>query len=105
MPRIKKRRCCRLLDNEIFFRPLGIPFSILEVVELDLDEFEAIRLCDYEGKSQIETGEIMGVSRGTVQRLISSGRKKLVDALLHLKAINIKNIDELDELEEQGDEI
>lgn len=89
--RNKKKRCCRVLNDEIFFRPMGVPFSLLEVVELKLDEFEAIRLCDYEGKSQIETGEIMGVSRGTVQRLVSSARKKIMDALLNLKGIGIKN--------------
>lgn len=92
MPGIKKKRCCRNLDNEVFFRPAGIPFPLLEIVELQLDEFEAIRLCDYEGKSQIETGEIMGISRGTVQRLIGSGRKKIMDAFLNLKGISIKNI-------------
>lgn len=48
----------------------------MEIVELELDELEAVRLADYEGKSQIETGEIMNVSRGTVQRLLASGRKK-----------------------------
>jgi predicted DNA-binding protein (UPF0251 family) len=62
-----------------------------EVVKLQLDEFEAMRLCDLDGKNQIEASEIMGISRGTIQRLLESGRKKLADALLNSKAINIKN--------------
>jgi predicted DNA-binding protein (UPF0251 family) len=49
---------------------------------LALDEFEAMRLCDLEGLSQIEAGERMQISRGTVQRLLESGRRKVVQALL-----------------------
>lgn len=91
MPRCKKQRCCRILENERVFKPTGIPLSELEIIEIEIDEFEAMRLCDYEGKSQIETAEIMLVSRGTVQRILNSGRKKILDALLHQKAIKLKN--------------
>ncbi|MDU1912622.1 DUF134 domain-containing protein [Fusobacterium sp.] len=91
MPRGKKRRCCRVLENETVFKPAGIPLSELEIIELELDELEAVRLSDYEGKSQIETGEIMNVSRGTIQRLLTSGRKKILDSFLNSKAIKLKN--------------
>lgn len=91
MPRCKKQRCCRLLENERIFKPTGIPLSEMEIIDIEVDEIEAIRLCDYEDKSQIETAEIMGISRGTVQRLLNSGRKKILDGLLHLKAIKLKN--------------
>ena len=91
MPRDKKRRCCRVLEDEIIFKPAGIPMSELEIIEMELDELEAVRLSDYENKSQIEAGEIMNVSRGTIQRLLTSGRKKILDGLLHSKAIKLKN--------------
>lgn len=91
MPRCKKERCCRILDNERVFKPTGIPLSGLEIIEVEIDELEAIRLCDYEGKSQIETAEVMKISRGTVQRLLNSGRRKILDGLLHQKAIKLKN--------------
>lgn len=91
MPRCKKERCCRTLENEIIFKPTGIPLFEMEIVEVEIDELEAIRLCDYEGKSQIETAEVMKISRGTVQRLLNSGRKKILDGLLHQKAIKLKN--------------
>ena len=91
MPRGKKRRCCRGLEDEIIFKPAGIPMSELEIIEMELDELEAVRLSDYENKSQIEAGEIMNVSRGTIQRLLTSGRKKILDGLLHSKAIKLKN--------------
>lgn len=91
MPRCKKQRCCRLLENERIFKPTGIPLSEMEIIDIEIDELEAVRLCDYEGKSQIKTAEIMGISRGTVQRLLNSGRRKILDGLLHLKAIKLKN--------------
>lgn len=91
MPRCKKERCCRQLDGERVFKPTAIPMHILETVVVELDEFEAVRLCDLEGKSQIEAGEIMDVSRGTVQRLLESGRRKIIDALLHEKALRIQS--------------
>ncbi len=91
MPGFKKKRCCRILDEEKVFKPIGIQMRELEVADIPLDEFEAIRLCDFEEKNQIEASEIMGISRGTVQRLLQSGRKKIVDALLNTKVINIKN--------------
>ena len=53
---------------------------------------EAIRLCDMEGKNQIEASESMQISRGTVQRLLRSGRKKIVDALIHTKGLRRKNL-------------
>lgn len=91
MPRSKKLRRCRKLSDEKIFKPVGIPGFELDEVKLELDEFEAIRLCDYEDKSQIQASEAMGVSRATVQRLLLSARKKIVDALLHSKRISIQN--------------
>ena len=91
MPRFKKERCCRILENARIFKPVGIALSQVEITEIEVDELEAVRLCDYEGKSQIETAEIMKISRGTVQSLLNSGRKKILDGLLHLKAIRLKN--------------
>ena len=89
MPRRRKRRNCRALDGGRNFKPSGIPSVELEKVVLKLDEFEALRLCDYDGLNQIEAGEALGVSRGTVQRLLMSARKKVVDVLLNSKELII----------------
>jgi len=61
----------------------------LTVVELGLDAFEALRLCDLEGRDQAAAGEAMGVSRGTVQRLLKHGRKTVIGALLSGQALLI----------------
>ena len=89
--RNKKERCCRFLKDELVFKPTGLKMKEIEVNHLAADEFEAIRICDYEGLSQIEASEKMKISRGTIQRLLTSGRKKIVDSLLNQKAIVIKN--------------
>lgn len=91
MPRCKKKRCCRRLGSEKVFKPISVPWKKLKMVDLELDEFEAIRLCDLEDKSQIDAGQAMGVSRGTIQRLLKSARKKIVKAFLEDDAIRIKN--------------
>lgn len=91
MPRCKKKRKCRGFKSNIIFKPIGIEMHELKMVIIELDEFEAIRLCDYEDKNQIEASEVMHVSRATVQRLLSSGRKKIVDSLLNSKVLHINN--------------
>jgi predicted DNA-binding protein (UPF0251 family) len=87
MPRQKKMRYCRGVDGYNLYKPSGIPMSQLEVIDLGLDELEAMRLCDFESKQQEEAAVAMGISRGTIQRLLESGRKKLLDTIIHGKAL------------------
>jgi predicted DNA-binding protein (UPF0251 family) len=61
----------------------------LEVLHLGEDELEALRLCDVEGLHQALAGDRMGVSRGTVQRLLKTGRATLVRALVENAALVI----------------
>jgi len=71
--------------------------SKLEIVELEADELEAVSLCDRDSLTQVEAGEQMGISRGTVQRLVTSGRKKVIEALLSGHALVIKPHQDEDE--------
>ena len=89
MGRQKKPRYCREFSGYNLFKPGGIPLAQIEIVEVALDEVEALRLCDLEGIDQARAAEEMGVSRGTVQRLVSSGRSKLIDMVIHGKALVI----------------
>jgi predicted DNA-binding protein (UPF0251 family) len=96
-PRPKKTRNCNCPHRPpgaLIFKPAGIPTKELEKIALDIDELEALRLCDSEGFSQADAGKQMGVSRGTVQRLVASGRKKVVDAILYSRALVIQADDE-----------
>ncbi|MGW8195456.1 MAG: DUF134 domain-containing protein [Desulforhopalus sp.] len=81
-PRPKKIRKCRGKFCGRAFKPTGTPLTELMQVELYRDELEALRLCDGEGMTQEEAGRSMGVSRGTIQRIITVARKKTVAALI-----------------------
>lgn len=61
--------------------------SKLEQIELFRDEMEALRLCDMDGLTQEEAGQKMGVSRGTVQRIITIARRKTAEALTEGRAL------------------
>jgi len=89
--RCKKHRCCRLINGEIIYRPIAVPLDEGEITIIAPDEFEAMRLCDLDGLSQITAGARMEVSRGTVQRLLVSGRRKVIAALLNGGVIRINN--------------
>jgi predicted DNA-binding protein (UPF0251 family) len=91
MGRCKKYRQCRWLDSEKIYKPMGIPLVNLEITNIAPDEFEALRLCDLENKSQIEAAAQMLISRGTVQRLLQAGRYKIINAILKSQAIKIQS--------------
>lgn len=86
-PRHKKPRTCGCNIKGGAYKPKGIPLKDLEKVEIFLDELEALRLCDSLAFTQEEAGREMGISRGTVQRILSSARHKVADALSGCKAI------------------
>ena len=86
----KKRACRRLIRGKCYMPSDCIGGGTDQVV-LELDEFETMRLVDYEGLSQIQASEEMKVSRGTVQRLLLSARHKIVEALLNDISIIVSN--------------
>jgi predicted DNA-binding protein (UPF0251 family) len=73
-----------------YFKPRGIPLSMLEEVILTVDEFEAIKLADLENLYQEQAAEKMNVSRQTFGRIIDSAHKKVADALVKGKALKIE---------------
>ncbi|MBI5657063.1 MAG: DUF134 domain-containing protein [Geobacter sp.] len=90
MARPRKPRQCSCPHRAAFaavFKPAGTPLGELEMVVLYHDELESLHLCDGEGMTQADAGACMGVSRGTVQRLLSEARRKVADALVHQKAL------------------
>lgn len=90
MPRPFKCRKVFFQPNFRYFKPIGIPLSMLEEVNLTLDELEAMRLADFEGLYQEEAAEKMGISRQTFGNIIDSAHKKIADALINGKAIKIE---------------
>ena len=80
-PRPKKIRHCKGNFCGRAFKPTGKPLTELNKILLYRDELEALKLCDFDGLFQEQAGEKMGVSRGTVQRILTSARKKTAEAL------------------------
>jgi predicted DNA-binding protein (UPF0251 family) len=59
-------------------------------VILTLEEFEVIRLIDYQGLDQSGAAQIMNVSRQTVGRVLKSARIKIADALVTAKRLTVQ---------------
>ncbi|MGA9109577.1 MAG: DUF134 domain-containing protein [Smithella sp.] len=90
MPRPKcQRNICGIPDKN-YFKPRGIPAVDLEEIVLNLDEFEAIRLADYEQLYQEEAAAKMNISRQTFGRIIEAAHKKIADVLINGKALKIE---------------
>jgi len=86
-------RCLRNVSEvpEVnYFKPRGIPLVNLEIIVISVEELEAIRLVDFIGFEHEEAAGKMNVSRKTIWRDLKSGRKKVADALINGKAIEIK---------------
>ncbi len=71
-------------------KPIGVPASFLENVILCIDEYEAIRLADYEGLDHQKAAEIMCISRSTFTRLIEKARGKLAESIVAVKELIIE---------------
>ncbi|MCG3720938.1 DUF134 domain-containing protein [Vibrio cincinnatiensis] len=84
-PKIPRQICG--FPAQSCFKPNGIPMAQLEAVSIQADEFEALRLVDYQGMQQQEAAIVMGISRQTLANLVKSARRKVSDCLLHGKAL------------------
>jgi len=62
----------------------------LEEVSLSLDELEAIRLADYEGRYHEEAATGMKVSRATFGRILKKAHSKVAEAIVYGKALRIE---------------
>ena len=86
-PRCKKPRNCKCKFKGKAFKPTCIPMSEVEQIPLLREELEVLKLCDLDDLTQEEAGTRMGVSRGTIQRILATARKKVAKALSKGQAI------------------
>jgi uncharacterized protein len=89
MPRPK---CCRqigAMPGRSCFQPEGAESASFEEVLLNLDEYEAIRLADFEGLYQEQAASRMNVSRQTFGRIVEAARRKVADVLVNGKVLRI----------------
>jgi len=89
MTRPKKDRCLKFNPEVLYFKPRGVPLSVLEEVELLPDELEALKLHDVDELDQIEAAKKMNVSQPTFGRILDKAYKKITTAIIKGKAIKI----------------
>ena len=61
-----------------------------ESVFLHYEEYEALRLCDYEMLSHFKASETMDISRPTLTRIYARARQKIAEALVTGSRITIE---------------
>lgn len=57
---------------------------------MTVEEFEALRLCDFEDLEQDAAAKRMEISRGTFQRILYAARKQVATALTTGKGLRIE---------------
>ncbi len=89
MPRPRICRKIRFNPNITYFKPQGVPMRFLGVVELTIEEVEALRLKNIKELDQIRAAKKMNTSQSTFQRILTSAYKKITVALIEGRAIKI----------------
>lgn len=69
------------------YKPYGNRHGRKEHVDLNYEEYEAIKLADYDLMNQLEASQLMGVSRATFARVYESARRKIARALVETREI------------------
>ena len=92
----KTRRVCK--DPGFFNIKSDRKGASREVLTMTVDEYESVRLIDYEGVSQEECAVRMDIARTTAQAIYNSARTKLAKCLieganLHVEGGNIQECD------------
>ena len=86
--RPKKVRYIQLMPKVTLFSPRGKPGRPDEIL-LNIDQFEALKLADYQGFDQTQGAIVMKISRASFGRVLRKARKNVADALVNGKIIKI----------------
>lgn len=90
MPRRKRHRVVSREPLVSVYKPAGIPAKDLHEILISVDEFEAMRLADFEGLNQREACEVMQISQPTFNRSLASARKKIAEAIVEGHVLRIE---------------
>ncbi len=71
----------RIRNEPLAKRMVPEPVGSSDPIVIDLAEAEVLRLVDLEGMYQEKAGEAMGISRGTIWRLLASAREKVTRSI------------------------
>ncbi|MCY6485342.1 DUF134 domain-containing protein [Clostridium aestuarii] len=93
MPRPRKFRRIMYMPKFNSFGPLDTEVKDEDVVIMNVEEVESIRLMDLEGLDQVKCAEIMNIARSTFQRIYSEAKRKMADSLVNGKKLLIQGGD------------
>ncbi|MCL3781177.1 DUF134 domain-containing protein [Prolixibacteraceae bacterium JC049] len=69
------------------YKPFGSRGKQTDAIELNYEEYEALKLADYDLMNHAEASELMGVSRATFARIYETARRKIAKAFVECKSI------------------
>lgn len=87
--RHKKIRYVQKMPKIVQFSPRGRPGRPDEM-ELRVDQYEALKLADFQGYDQTEGAAHMGISRPSFGRILREARKVVAEAIVNGKIIRIR---------------
>ena len=90
MPRPKGKRLIHAMPCCCHFMPADLRSKKSPLVILNLDEFEAVRLADFEHMYQAQAAKKMKISRPTFTRLIESAHSKIAKAIVYGAELKIE---------------
>jgi len=90
MPRPQKKRKVCSPPQMHGFKPFGIASCDAESIIMPFDEYETIKLVNYDGLQQEEAAVKMEVSRPTLTRIYNRALKKIAQAFVEGKSIVIE---------------
>ena len=90
MPPKRKLRKIVTPPNFKGYKPYGTTKESIEIIELLYEEYEAIKLADYQFLTHLEASKLMGISRATFARIYEKGRRKIAKALV--ETLEIKTV-------------
>ncbi len=91
MPRRQKFRNISYNFPYILYKPAWVPQKELEIINLQKDELEAIRLIYIENINTQQWAEKMNVSAATFNRIVNSWLKKVARAIIYLKWLKLED--------------
>ena len=89
----RKLRNVLLPPRFVSFKPQGVALRDTETILLSIEEYEALRLADFEKLKHYEAAEKMNISRPTFTRLLESAHSKTAEAFVEGRAIRIEGGD------------
>lgn len=87
MPRKKRLRKVVAPPGFKGYRPYGTHRDLRDTVELFYEEYEALKLTDYDLMNHKEASAVMGISRPTFARIYEKARRKIALALVETREI------------------